>query len=73
MAWAQTVKHFMEKAGASAPFDEFIAIDERLLDTNIILTHYEFRPLFSEKARLEFVQPSVPRPISTVSSQSASV
>jgi len=59
ISWVQAVKHFMVKAGAPASFDEFIAIDERLLDTNIMLTHYERDTLFSDQARLEFVQPDV--------------
>jgi hypothetical protein len=59
MSWVLAVKHFMVKAGAPASFDEFIAVNERLLDTNIMLTHYERETLFSEQARLEFVQPDV--------------
>jgi len=59
MSWVQAVKHFMVKAGAPACFDEFIAVDERLLDVNIMLTHYERETLFSDQARLEFVPPDV--------------
>jgi len=58
-AWTQAVKHFMAKAGAPASFDEFITADERLLDTNIMLTHYERETLFSNRARSEFVQPDI--------------
>ncbi len=59
MSWVQAVKHFMVKAGAPNSFEEFIAADERLLDTSIMLTHYEKDTLFSERARTEFVQPDV--------------
>ncbi|MEL6417052.1 MAG: hypothetical protein AAFY39_01415 [Pseudomonadota bacterium] len=59
LSWTQAVKHFMLQAGAPASFDEFIAVDERLLDTNIMLTHYERETLFSDRARSEFVQPDV--------------
>lgn len=58
-SWTLAVKHFMVKAGPTASFNEFINVDDRLLDTNIMLTHYERETLFSDKARLEFVRPDV--------------
>ncbi|MEM9795514.1 MAG: hypothetical protein AAF919_03435 [Pseudomonadota bacterium] len=59
ISWTQAVKHFMAKAGAPTSFDEFIAADERLLDTDIMLTHYKRETLFSDRARSEFVQPDI--------------
>ena len=59
MSWTQAVKHFMIRAGSPTSFDEFIAVDERLLDTSIMLTHYERETLFSDRARLEFVPPDI--------------
>jgi len=59
VSWTQAVKHFMVMAGSPASFDEFIAADERLLHTNIMLTHYDRETLFSDQARYEFVQPDI--------------
>ncbi|WP_159978235.1 hypothetical protein [Roseobacter cerasinus] len=59
LSWTQAVKHFMVQAGAPASFDEFIAFDARLLDTNIMLTHYDPDTLFSDRARSEFIPPDV--------------
>lgn len=58
-SWTQAVKHFIVQAGSPTSFDAFIAIDPRLLDTNIMLTHYERGTLFSNKARLQFIQPDL--------------
>ena len=58
-SWVQAVKHFMAMAGSAASFDEFIAVDDRLLDTDLMLTHYERETLFSDKARSRFIQPDI--------------
>lgn len=58
-SWVQAVKHFMEKAGRVTSFDAFIRVDDRLLDTDIMLTHYARETLFSEQARAKFVPPDI--------------
>ena len=58
-SWVQAVRHFMEKAESAASFEELLAVDDRLLDTGIMLSHYKRETLFSEKARTEFVPPDV--------------
>ncbi|PTX56527.1 hypothetical protein C8N43_1186 [Litoreibacter ponti] len=59
LSWTQAVKHFMVKAVAPTSFDAFIAIDDRLLDPNVMLTHYDRNTLFSDQARQEFVPPDL--------------
>ena len=59
ISWIMAVKHFMQKAESAASFEEFIAADDRLLDPNIMLTHYSRDTLFSETARTIFVAPDV--------------
>lgn len=58
-SWVQAVRHFMEKAESAASFEEFLAADDRLLNTDIMLSHYKRETLFSDKARREFVSPDV--------------
>ncbi|MEM7525396.1 MAG: hypothetical protein AAF360_16915 [Pseudomonadota bacterium] len=58
-SWVQAVRHFMERAGAAASFDVFIGADDRLLDTGVMLTHYDRATLFSDRARAEFVEPDI--------------
>lgn len=58
-AWTQAVKHFMVQAGSPASFDAFIAVDERLLDQDIMLSHYDRETLFSDRARSAFVSPDI--------------
>ena len=59
LSWLQAVGHFMNLSQGAASFDGFLAADDRLLDTNIMLTHYRRETLFSEKARLDFVAPDL--------------
>jgi hypothetical protein len=58
-SWVQAVKHFMEQAEPATSFEEFIAANERLLDTDIMLSHYKRETLFSDEARTKFVQPDL--------------
>ncbi len=58
-SWVQAVRHFMGKANHATSFDEFLEADERLLDTEIMLSHYKKKTLFSDKARVEFVEPDI--------------
>ncbi len=56
-AWIQAVKHFMMRTPEATSFNAFLASDDRLLDTEIMLTHYRKETLFSEAARAAFVAP----------------
>lgn len=58
-SWILAVRHFMERAGYVGSFDAFLACDDRLLDTEIMLTHYKRDTLFSDEARTVFVAPDV--------------
>ena len=58
-SWIQAVRYFMMKAGSTNSFDEFIEVDDRLLETDIMLTHYGRDTLFSERARTELVKPDI--------------
>lgn len=58
-SWVQAVRHFMELARNATSFEEFLAADERLLDMNNILSHYNKETLFSENARLNFIVPDI--------------
>lgn len=58
-SWVQAVRHFMAQAETASSFDAFLAADDRLLDTQIMLSHYNRETLFSDKARAEYVRPDV--------------
>ncbi|WP_299669721.1 hypothetical protein [uncultured Ruegeria sp.] len=58
-SWLRAVKYFMSRSQGAVSFEDFIAADDRLLDTNIMLTHYRRETLFSEKARSEYVAPDL--------------
>jgi len=57
-AWVMAVAHFMSRRGSGA-FSEFIASSQPLLDTKVMLTHYSAAALFSERARVAFVEPDL--------------
>ncbi len=59
MAWILAVRHFMELSPASASADEFIDAQPRLLDSQIMRTHYSASVLFSPEARATFVTPDL--------------
>lgn len=58
-AWTLAVHHFMNKTGRAASADEFIEKNPEMLDTNIMMTHYSEEVLFSDMARVSFVQPNL--------------
>ena len=58
-SWLMAVAYFMDKATGAASFDSFLAQDDRLLDTHIMLTHYRKKTLFSDAARAAFVAPDL--------------
>jgi len=57
-AWVMAVSHFMSRKDSIA-FSEFIAGSQPLLDTKVMLTHYSAAALFSERARMAFVEPDL--------------
>ena len=59
LAWMDAVRHFIEKAGAPRSFEELVEIDDRLLDKDVMLTHYTRERLFSERARTSHVAPDL--------------
>lgn len=58
-AWILAVHHFMNNTEKSSSANDFIEQNTKLLDTNIMLTHYSSEVLFSEKARKTFVEPNL--------------
>lgn len=58
-AWLLAVRHFMQRAGATASADEFVAASPVLLDTRVMLTHYSKDLLGSQRARRQFVEPDL--------------
>jgi len=57
-AWVLAVRHFMDKS-SSTSFQDFIAKNQVLLDSKIMLTHYSASVLFSSDARESFVEPDL--------------
>ena len=57
-AWVLAVRHFMDKS-SSTSFQDFIANNQVLLDSKIMLTHYSASVLFSSDARESFVEPDL--------------
>lgn len=58
-SWVQAVRHFMERAKGATSFEQFLVADDRLLDAEIMLSHYNRETLFSDKARIAFVPPDL--------------
>lgn len=58
-AWVLAVRYFMSQTQQANNADSFIAQHPQLLDSKIMLTHYSNEVLFSEQARLEFVEPDL--------------
>lgn len=58
-AWVLAVHHFMSKTKSSNSADDFINKNTEMLDSKIMMTHYSTEVLFSEKARLSFVEPNL--------------
>ena len=54
-AWVLAVRHFMNRSTSSSSTD-FIARNQKVLDSRIMLTHYSARVLFSSDARAFFVE-----------------
>lgn len=58
-AWILAVHHFMSADGAAASADAFIDHNPRLLNPEIMLSHYSAEALFSPAARAQFVEPNL--------------
>ena len=58
-AWIMAVRHFMELAQRSSSAEAFMNADRRILDREIMLSHYSAALLFSEEARQRFVEPDL--------------
>ena len=56
-AWILAVKHFMSRSARCNSAEELIAQNPQMLDTQIMLTHYSAKLLFSDAARESFAQP----------------
>ena len=72
-AWVLAVEHFMNRSTSISAAD-FIAKNQELLDSKIMLTHYSASVLFSADARASFVEPDldpIPRGSSATSATSA--
>ncbi len=57
-AWVLAIRHFMN-GSTSASSADFIAKNQELLDSKIMLTHYSASVLFSSDARASFVEPDL--------------
>ena len=57
-AWVLAVRHFMSRSPSASSAD-FIARNQELLDSKIMLTHYSASVLFSPDARASFVEPDL--------------
>ena len=58
-AWLLAVRHFMARCSESNSADSFMESDPRMLDSEIMMTHYSAELIFSDEAREQFVQPDL--------------
>ena len=58
-AWILAVFHFMNCSGGSESSEVFLKENSILLDSKIMNTHYSNEVLFSESARIKFVEPNL--------------
>ncbi|MBU2862468.1 hypothetical protein KO489_01280 [Reinekea forsetii] len=58
-AWLQAVNHFIVAGEAYDDFEQFIEHNPKLLDTNVMFTHYSKELLFSPEAREAYVSPNI--------------
>lgn len=57
-AWVLAIRHFMDRSTSTSAGD-FVAKNQVLLDSNIMLTHYSASVLFSSDARASFIAPDL--------------
>ncbi|MEM7735923.1 MAG: hypothetical protein AAF267_09050, partial [Deinococcota bacterium] len=58
-AWLLAVCHFMMNSEQADSADAFIKVNAKLLESDIMLTHYSQDVLFSDNARARFVMPNL--------------
>lgn len=58
-AWILAVRHFMENDSGADSADSFIDNNPKMLDTQIMMTHYSAGLLFSDDARKQFANPDL--------------
>jgi hypothetical protein len=58
-SWLLAVNHFMHRTPETSSADDFIGRNAILLDARIMLTHYSAGRLFSDEARVDFVEPDL--------------
>jgi hypothetical protein len=58
-AWILAVRHFMESDSGADSANTFIGNNPKMLDKNIMMTHYSAELLYSDKAREQFVTPDL--------------
>ncbi len=58
-AWLRAVQHFIDRAGPTRDFAQFLETAGQLLDKEIMGTHYSTDLLWSEAARASFIEPDL--------------
>ena len=58
-AWILAVRHFMENDSGADSANTFIDNNPKMLNKNIMMTHYSAELLFSNKARDRFITPDL--------------
>lgn len=58
-AWILALQHFMIRTGEARDFNAFVAQHPQMLDSQIMLSHYSADRLFSDDARMRFVEPDL--------------
>jgi len=57
--WLIAVWHFMQKSREMHAADEFLEYNPVLLNKDIMLSHYSYKRLYSDKARKYFIEPDL--------------
>lgn len=57
--WLKAVAHFMYQSPATTSADDFIKLNPVLLNKQILLSHYSHELLFSELARVRYIEPDL--------------
>ena len=58
-AWILAVRHFMENDSGADSANTFIDNNPKMLDKEIMMTHYSVELLFSDEARKQFITPDL--------------
>ncbi|MEP6821509.1 MAG: SET domain-containing protein-lysine N-methyltransferase [Chthoniobacterales bacterium] len=63
-AWLRAVQHFIDRAGPTMDFEQFLETASQLLDEEIMGMHYTTNLIWSDAARASFIEPDLqPIPI----------